>query len=47
MVVGIEMFWGDILMREMKGDRMFKLEEKKGGRIMIMGWICIGCSGWF
>ncbi|MRN42587.1 MULTISPECIES: DUF423 domain-containing protein [unclassified Brucella] len=47
LVVGLALFCGDLFMRDMTGDRLFPFAAPTGGSLMILGWLCLGCSGWF
>jgi len=47
LVAGLVLFCGDLLMRDMTGDRLFPMAAPTGGSLMILGWLTVGVSSWF
>lgn len=42
LALGLLFFCGDLLVRDLTGERLFHLAAPSGGVLMILGWLCIG-----
>lgn len=47
LVAGLVLFFGDLFMRDMTGNRLFPMAAPTGGSLMILGWLVVGISSWF
>ncbi|PYE88434.1 DUF423 domain-containing protein [Phyllobacterium leguminum] len=44
-LLGLALFTGDLLMRDMTGGRLFPYAAPTGGTLMILGWLIIAAIG--
>ncbi|WP_420959595.1 DUF423 domain-containing protein [Brucella sp. IR073] len=41
-LIGLLLFTGDLLMRDLTGDRLFPYAAPSGGTLMMLGWVIAG-----
>ncbi|MBX3575606.1 MAG: DUF423 domain-containing protein [Rhizobiaceae bacterium] len=47
LAVGLVLFAGDLLARDLAGDRLFPYSAPAGGLLLIAGWLAVGASALF
>ncbi|GGA93338.1 hypothetical protein GCM10011491_21820 [Brucella endophytica] len=43
-LLGLLLFTGDLLMRDLTGDRLFPYAAPSGGTLMMLGWVIAGAG---
>ncbi|MFC4625714.1 DUF423 domain-containing protein [Daeguia caeni] len=46
LIVGLALFCGDLIYRDLASSRLFPFAAPTGGTLMMLGWLCIAISGW-
>jgi uncharacterized membrane protein YgdD (TMEM256/DUF423 family) len=46
LVAGLALFCGDLLLRDLTGNRLFPFAAPTGGTLLILGWLCTALTGW-
>jgi uncharacterized membrane protein YgdD (TMEM256/DUF423 family) len=44
MLAGVALFAGDLVMRDLLGERLFPMAAPTGGTLAILGWVGVGVS---
>ena len=47
MVLGLVLFCGDLVLRELAGTRLFPMAAHIGGTSLILSWLLVGLSAFF
>lgn len=46
MTIGLVLFCGDLVIRDLTGDKLFSFAAPTGGAVLILSWLTIAFTGW-
>lgn len=46
MTIGLVLFCGDLVIRDLTGDKFFSFAAPTGGAVLILSWLTIAFTGW-